>query len=141
MDIFLDNAKEYLAIELWGNSGLDYLIAFGVFLAVRILIKIFKKIVLTRIEKWAKKTKTDLDDELVKMIESIPSVFYGYISFYIAIQYLSVHTSIDNIANAFLIILVFFWATNAASNLIEYLLYKFSKKEDRKREKTSCYFF
>ena len=140
MDTFLDSAKEFLMFEFWGNSGMDYLIALGVFLVASVAIKIFKTIILIRIEKWAKKTKTDLDDELVEMIESIPAIFYGYISFYLAIQYLSVHSVIDKIANAFLIILIFFWATQAASNLIEYLLYKFSKKEDKKREKTSTYF-
>lgn len=140
MGTFLVSTKEYLMFEVWGNTGLDFLIALGVFLVACVAIKIFKKIILTRIEKWAKKTKTDLDDELLEMIESIPEIFYGYISFYIALQYLSVHSMINKLADAFLIILVFFWATKAVSNLIEYLLYKFSKKEDKKREKTTTYF-
>ncbi len=140
MDTFLDSAKESLMFEFWGNSGMDYLIALGIFIGLLIVFKIFKTIIIIRLEKWAKKTKTDLDDEVIKMIESIPGAFYSLISIYIALQYLVVHSAINKTLTALLVILIIFWATQAASNLIEYLLYKFSKKEDKKREKTTTYF-
>ncbi len=130
----------YLQKELLGNSVQSYLIALGIFVGLLIVFKVFKTIILIRIEKWAKKTKTDLDDELVKMIEGIPSLFYIVVSLYIAIWFVAVHPTVDKVTTAFLVILIIFWATGAASNLVEYLLYKFSKKEDKKREKTSTYF-
>lgn len=60
--------------------------------------------------------------------------------FYVALQFLAVHETVTKIVNATLIILVFYWATMAVSNLIEYLLYKFSKKDGKKREKNTTYF-
>lgn len=132
--------NQILSLSYFGNTVQSYLIAFGIFIVLLIVFKIFKQIILTRIKKWAKKTKTDIDDELVLMIEDIPGSFYGIIAIYIALQYLAVHEMVMKVVTALLIILVFLWATKAASDLIEYLLYKFSKKEDKKREKSSAYF-
>lgn len=142
MDIFLDNVKEYLMFEFWGNSGLDYLIALSVFFVIGFIIKIFKKIVLVRIEQWAKKTKTDLDDALFRAIENMPDLFYTVIALYVALRFIEVPDMINKIADVLLIILVIFWGTKAASDLIEFILYQIAKKKDGKatKEKTSAYF-
>lgn len=126
--------------ELWGNTMQDYVIALGIFLGVLIASKIFQLIIVKRIEKWAKLTKTDIDDELVKIIDEIPGVFYFYIALYIALRFLVVHPMVTKVTNALLIILIFYWATKAASSLIEYLLNKMAIKKGKSPEKTSSYF-
>ena len=93
----MDTYLKYLDIAIGDNTVLNYLVAFGIFIGALILFKIFKSIVLTKIEKWAKKTKTDIDDELVKMIEDIPGAFYTFISFYIAFKYLIINGLADRI--------------------------------------------
>ncbi len=124
----------------WGNAVQNYVIALGIFIGLLIVFKIFEKIILVRIRAWAGKTKTDIDDELIKMVEEIPDIFYGYLALYITLQYLTVLPIIMKVANALLIILIFYWATKAASNLAGYLLQRLAKKKGEKPEKTISYF-
>ncbi len=126
---------------LWSNSLQDYLIALGLLIGFLIVFKIFKLIVLTKIGRWAKKTKTDLDDELVQMIENIPGIAYFFVSLYIALQSLIIPNLAIKIMNALLIILAFFWATKSASDLIEFILAKHAKKKGiERKEKGNAYF-
>ncbi|MBU1018111.1 mechanosensitive ion channel family protein [Patescibacteria group bacterium] len=124
----------------WGNTVQNYVIALGILIGLLIVFKVFETIILAKIRHWAHKSKTNMDDELIKMIENIPGIFYGYIALYIALQYLVVLPIITKIANALLIILIFYWATQAASNLIEYLLHRAALKKGQTPEKTSSYF-
>jgi len=124
----------------WGNAIQSYVIALGIFIGLLIVFKIFEKIILSRIRRWAHKSKTDVDDELVKMIENIPGIFYGYIALYISIQYLVVASVITKIANALLIIFIFYWATQAVSDLIEFLMRRIALKKGKSTEKTASYF-
>ncbi len=131
--------NKILATSLWNNTIQDYLVALGILVGFLVVFKLFKSIVLVRIKKWSKKTKTDIDDELVAMIEKIPGFAYLYVAFYISLYSLNIHSTFENVAAALLIILIFYWATQAASNLIEFILYKHAKGE-KGAHKTNAYF-
>ncbi len=131
--------NKWLAYDLWGNTVKNYLIALAVIIGLIIAFRIFKSVILVRIKKWAKKTKTDIDDELVTMVEKIPGFAYFYIALYASLYFIKVNSTLENIATAFLIILIFYWATQAASNLIEFILNKYAKKE-KGSPKTNAYF-
>ncbi|MFC1732434.1 mechanosensitive ion channel family protein [candidate division KSB1 bacterium] len=137
----MDIIKEYLSKEFLDNAIQDYLIAFGIFIASLVAFKVFERIILKKIKKWSKKTKTDLDDECVKILEGMPDLFYSVVSFYIALQFLSVHHMLSKFVNTLLIVLVFYWATKAVADLIEYLLHKHSQKKGKKEwERNTTYF-
>ena len=51
-----------------GNTLLDYLIFFLVLCVGLILIRIFRKIILNRLRKWAEKTHTTVDDFIVNSV-------------------------------------------------------------------------
>ena len=55
------------------NTGSDYLTALFVFVGLIIVLKIFQVIVLARLRKLAKKTKTDFDDVLIEIFKKIKS--------------------------------------------------------------------
>jgi len=137
----MDFLQNYLDKEFLSNSVQEYLVAFGVFILFFIIFKVFEKGILKRIKKWATKTKTDIDDEIVKIVEKMPHFFYLYISFYIALRSLTVNPTGDKVATAFLIVLLVYWATKVASSLIEYGFHKAAaKRGDGAKEKTSTYF-
>ena len=102
----MNGFEDILALTYFSNSVQAYLIALGILVGTLILVKLFKQIILTRIEKWAKQTKTDVDDELVKLIEDIPHIFYTYIAFYAGLQSLTVHSTISKVADVILIVLI-----------------------------------
>ena len=137
----METIQELLKQEFWGNLVQNYLIAIGVFVVFLIIFKFFEKKVLKKVEKWARKTKTDIDDEIVKIIEKMPSIFYLYFSFYIAIQFLTINPTVNKVMDAILIILLIYWAAKVASDLIEYGFRKLAvKKGAKKEERTTSYY-
>lgn len=81
--------KEILDYKYFGNTVQAYAIALGTIIIGILIVKIFKNIVLKRLEKWSQKTKTNLDDYIVKAIEKfvVPLLYYGAI--YVGITTLS----------------------------------------------------
>lgn len=129
-----------LAMNFLGNTIQDYVIAFAIFIGLWIGFLVFKSVILCRIKKWSKRTKTQLDDELVSIIDDLPGFAYFYLSFYIALYFLNVNSLFGNIATAILIILLIFWSTKAISQLIELVLKKFTKEKSEHQEKSNAYY-
>lgn len=131
----------FLKLEIWNNTVQKYLVALGVLIGLFIIFKIFKGFVLKKLEKWSKQTKTDIDNEIVEILETIPGWFYSFLSFYLASQTLKTHPLFIKTINALFIIISIYWATRIIGQIIEYLLKKFTfKKGKTQSEKTSTYF-
>lgn len=78
-------------IQILGNTGRDYAVALAIFIGILVSLKIIREIILNRLKKLAEKTKTDLDDILVKIVRRISPPFYLIISIYIALKFLVIH--------------------------------------------------
>jgi len=70
-----------------GNLVLDYLICAGMFVIGIIAVKILQLVLIKRMEKWAKKTETKLDDFLITLVKKIALPLA-----YIAVLYMSIKT-------------------------------------------------
>jgi small-conductance mechanosensitive channel len=81
--------KEILDYKYFGNTVQAYAVALATIIIGIIIVRIFKNIVLKRLEKWSEKTKTNIDDYIVKAIEKfvVPLLYYGAI--YVGITTLS----------------------------------------------------
>ena len=58
------------------NSNADYLTAFGIFVGLFIVFKIFNSSVILILKKLGKKTKTKIDDFIIDFIDGLHSPFY-----------------------------------------------------------------
>jgi small-conductance mechanosensitive channel len=143
MDFLPGSFTDFLNTSFIGNTVQSYMIALGIFLAFFIFIKLFKRRIFEKIKLLTKKTKTDFDDEVVDIIESVPDFLYLYVSLYAGLQFISINQNISKGLDILLVVFVIFWATQAISRVIEYALYKIgkSRKEEVKRgEKNTTYF-
>ena len=61
--------NEVLKEVYFGNTVLAYILALAGFVVGVLIIKVFKRIILNRLKKWAEKTETTVDDFLVRGIE------------------------------------------------------------------------
>jgi small-conductance mechanosensitive channel len=136
----MDYLPEFLQNIYFGNTLHQYVVALGVFLIALLFFKLLKNQFLGRLKRWAEKTKTDLDDELVSTLEAIPGVLYFFASLYIALQFVTINAKITKGVEIILIILLIYWGTKVVSELIEYALSKVAKKQNGKREKNTTYF-
>ena len=104
----------------FGNTVEKYLIALGIFLAFLIIITIFKKVVLSRFKKWADKTKTDLDDFLIKEVEkSLMPVIY-FVSFLLAVYSLTLEPKISNAVKIITAIVITFYVIKVIVSILKY---------------------
>lgn len=136
----MEQLKGILEVSYFGNTIQSYSLAFGVFLITLIFFRILKSRIFVKLEKWASKTKTDLDDEVIRTVEAIPSVLYFFAALYIAMQFLVLRSTIVKVVEVILVILLIYWATKVASELIEYGVAKVAKRADGKREKNTTYY-
>jgi len=97
-----------------------------------IVFKIIQSLLIHRFEKFAKRTKTDIDDTFVKIIQSLRPGFYVFLSLYLSIRFLTLNGVVLKIVNVILIILVTYQAVLALQILINYILIKLIKQEEDK---------
>ncbi len=121
----------FLVYEIFGNAGRDYLTALVMVIAGIILLKLFKGVILLKLRQAASRTKTDVDDALVKILQNIHWPLYVVISVYIATQTLVLPGFVNKLFHYALIIGVVYYATRAVQDLMEFA----AKKLIEKREK------
>lgn len=80
--------NEILERNYYLNSVEDFLVAFGITVAVLLFIRFFRRLILSRIKKWTEGTKTRIDDFVVVSFDrfGIPILYVGAI--YMGIHYL-----------------------------------------------------
>ena len=127
-------------LQLGGNSGWDYAQAFLCFLGLMIVFKLFKIIVIARLKHLSKKTKNDIDDFALQVINELKPPFYFLIAFYVALQSLSLNDLIDQVVFGLFIVVLIFQSVLILQKIIDYilektLLQKVEGKDDAKNKK------
>ncbi len=124
----LINNNTFWSNNFFGNEVQEYAIAVAVFFGLVIFFSLFQKILLHRLEKLAKKTKTDIDDALIEIFKTIRPPFYYFIAFYVGVRSLDFPNLVNQIVGTVIIIWAIFLAVKAVQILISYV---FKKKIDQ----------
>ncbi len=140
MELKMDQYIDLLQVSYFGNTLHAYLVAFGVFVVALLFFKLLKGRVFRKLETWAKRTRTDVDDEFIAILEKIPGIFYFFAALFIALQFIELLPAIEKTIEVIVIILFFYWATKVAAELIEYGLSKVAKEQGGRREKNTTYY-
>ncbi len=113
------------------NRIFDYFISFLLFLLFLAVFKIFQKIVLKKLERFSEKTETELDETLVEAIKKIKPSFYLFVSFYLAVKFLSIPSVVIQILDGALIAFVVYQIIIGFQVIIDYFIEKhFIKEKD-----------
>ncbi len=116
-------------IEFWGNTLGEYAKAVGIFVGLLVVLKIFQVVVLVRLKKLAEKTKTEVDDVLIKIVRSIKPPFYLALAVYFALKAIEVAEFLWQVVTVLLIAVVVYQITIAFNVLVDYLLSRAREKE------------
>ncbi len=113
---------EQLSHTFLENTLGDYLLALAVLITSVIVIKIIRRLVITKLKKLAARTKTIYDDALVRIFEKnfIPVFYLG--SFYLAVNNLTLHQLLDRIIEVIVIIIATFFVVKLIISLLEYII-------------------
>ncbi len=121
--------QDLLQLQIAGNAGKDYLIALGIFVGALVVLKIFQSIALKRLEKAVKKTKTDLDDVFIKIVENIKPRFYIFIAFFVALKSLIIPVFAGQIIYGLFVFVVVFQIIKSLQIFIDYWAEKLMRRK------------
>ena len=120
---------------LLGNTVGDFVLALGAFFVFLVVFKVFQAVILNRLNALAKRTATDIDDTLIKIVRSVRPSFYIFIALYAALYFLVLSSTVQSVANAFLIIWIVYQVVVATQILIDYVVKKkLGGEEDKAAE-------
>lgn len=127
--------NDFLETTFYGNTTEDYILALGFIIFGFLLIRIFRKIVLTRAKRWAEGTETNLDNYVVDSIDrfGIPTLYFAIL--YVGISYLALTERVDNIIRIATTVAITVMVIRFLSTVILLLLRSFVRKRSADEEK------
>jgi len=121
----------------FGNSIKDWAIAIIIIILGFILFKIIKKIVLVRLQSWADKTSTSIDDIIIRGLERSVIPLLYVLLIYTAIKTLTIPEKIMHYINSGFSVAVMFFILRAITSAVNYfiLVALKQKKDSEMRQK------
>ncbi len=132
---FIDSIFLYSNEILANNSLTDYLLALVVFIVMISVLRVFKYVIIHRLKKLFAKTKTEIDDLLIRVIDSIGWPFYAFLSVYIAVRFIFLPDIIMTILYYILIILITYYVIRGAHVIIDFSTHRFVREREKQKKK------
>jgi len=111
--------EQYLAQMYWGNTGQEYVKALLIFILLILVLWIFKKIIILQLHQLSKKTKTDLDDYAVKILQGLGWPFYLQIAFNFSVRALQLAPILKSILDYALLIVLLYYLIKSMMMIID----------------------
>lgn len=118
----MNSANEFLNREYWHNSVQDYLIAFGIIIVGLLIVRICKRIVLSRLEKWAAKSEARFDDVVMRGIERFGLPILTFALIYWAIHSLTLSDKAEKVVTVATAIVIAYFIIRLISAFIQNLI-------------------
>lgn len=102
------------------NYVKDYLVALAVFVLAAAVLKIFKYSILNKLKEISSKTRTDLDNLLIKIIDNVGWSFYLLLSLYLALKFIQIPDFIGTLVYYAVLAAVTYYVVKGIQELIDY---------------------
>lgn len=121
--------------QVGDNLAVDYFGALLVFLLTLFALRIFKFIIIRRIKQIAKKTKNDIDDLVIKMLDGVGWPFYLIFSLHLSFQVITLPEYLELGIYYLLIVLVGYYLIKSAGYMIDFASRKVVESKKERGEK------
>lgn len=115
-------------IIVWGNTLGNYIYALIVLMVAVIVFRTFQFYILRKLKKAAEKTETDIDDTLIKIVQSLRPPFYYFLAFYFSTYYIVVSDIFKKVVEGMLFLFIVYQIIVVTQILIDYVLEKWIDK-------------
>ena len=88
---------DFLKLNFWNNTVLDYLLFLGSLIISIVIILIIKRVLLRHLIAWAKKTPTSLDDMILKAVKKYLIPLLYIVAVYLNTKWLLLSDTVANI--------------------------------------------
>lgn len=106
-------------VDLLGNSLKAWITALVVFILSIVILKVFKGVIISKMQKLSEKTKNEIDDMVIAGLGSIHWPFYVFVSFYFSLNFLSVPAWLSSVAYYIFLISIVFYSIKIVERLID----------------------
>lgn len=133
---FLDSQtwKDFLDFEILGNTVYEFLIGLGIFLGLFLIFYLFGKYILSYFAKFAAKTKSTFDDEIVRLLKKVSWLFYFVVALYFALNSLNISVSVMKWFKGIFLVVVVYEVIKVIEFFLSYTLQKVLQRKYGKAE-------
>lgn len=120
-----------------GNTLKDWAIAIGIIAITFVVLRIAKKIVLSRLKLWSQRTNTQFDDFLISLINRFVVPFLYILGVYWGVQTLKLSGKVDRVADVVILFTATYFIVRLIASAISYFInaYVGSHGENADRQK------
>lgn len=129
--------NDFLNYVIFNNSGKDYLIAIGIFVLAYIALNVLQRVLMSRLRKLAKKTKTKIDDVFVDIISNVKPPFYLIIALYLSFRYLTLSDQVIDVLHILFLAVIVYEGIQASQKIISFITYQALKKDGDEKQAES----
>jgi small-conductance mechanosensitive channel len=106
--------------EFINNTLGDYVTTLLVLLGLVIIFWIFQRLIVKRLEKIAEHTKTEIDNAVIGMIETLRPSFYTFLAFYLSVKLLAIGEALQRTLNVIFVVLIIYQVIRAIHVGLDY---------------------
>lgn len=111
------------------NDLVDWLIAAAVAVGSMLLLALLRRVIGWRLAKMARRSKSQLDDDLVNVLSHTRGPFLFLLSLYLGLHFVDLPTNLESIVNSVIIIALFLQAGFWAGALLKLALDRYGEKQ------------
>ncbi|MGX5818465.1 mechanosensitive ion channel family protein [Chitinophaga lutea] len=121
--------------QFWGNSVQSWMIAALIFCTGILLVRLFRKVLLRRLQRLAAGTEQAADDFIVYEMQRsvVPLLYYGI--FFLSLHYLQLHPKAARVIDVASLLYLTFVCVRLFTDLLRFLLERYLSKQERGEEK------
>lgn len=125
---------EFLSYTLWENTIKDYILTIVVFILAVIIFRIIKYEIVQKLKSAADKTKIDIDNVLVKVVDKIGWPFYIFFAVCISIKFIQLPDIVSLFFSYAVPIVIIFIIVRSLQQFVDYGLRKVAKEKEIENE-------
>ncbi|MBL0744717.1 mechanosensitive ion channel family protein [Chryseolinea lacunae] len=126
----MESSESILARQYWGNTVQAYLIALGIAVLGLFLLRIFKRFILSKVEKWVAQSPSKVDDEVVKGVERFVLPMLGFLLVYWGIKTLELSLKAERVLEVATAVVIAFFVLRFISTSIHIILTSYIRKQE-----------
>src|SRR6188768_2412267 len=127
--------NDILSRVYFNNTVQEYLIAAAIILGGMLVLALFRKIILRRLEKWADRTESNLDNFIIKAIENFAMPAVTFFIVYVGINYLVLSEKADKIIKIVIAAIITFFILRLISSVALQGLQSYVRRQGHGEEK------
>lgn len=129
----------YLNIIIFWNSIKEYIISLFILLLVIIFIRVFRLILLKKLQSYADYNPNKFTKFAIEALQSIPTYFYWVLYLYLPLKYLTLSYFFENILDVLILIVIILQLIKVAIKFIQFILRKSLLDDDESKDNITTY--